>query len=108
MTSDNERLHHMLAAIREIEEVAYQGREAFLQSRILQNAALYSFIVIGEAANGISNAFRQQWPEVAWRRAVRYRNFVIHAYASVGAGQLWDTIENDIPLLKQQLTGILA
>lgn len=104
--SDAERLHDIREAIALIEEVAQQGRDAFLQSRILQTSTLYNFVVIGEAVSGLTDATKQAHPTVDWRQMSRYRNFVAHAYMHVDPNRLWITIQRSVPRWKQQIEAV--
>jgi len=90
-----------------IETVAQQGREAFMQSRIPQDAVLRNFQVIGEAVKRISSELKQAYPDVPWRRVAGLRDVLIHEYRRVDLNVVWQIMERDIPQLKQQVAAIL-
>ena len=108
MYSDQERLNDILEAAHIINEVARHGQTAFMQSQILQSAALYNFLVIGEAIVHISDDLKQGHPEVKWRDIKSFRNLLIHGYMHTNLGIVWGIIQSDLPELQDQVEAILA
>jgi uncharacterized protein with HEPN domain len=94
-------------SIKWIETVAQQGRDAFLQSRIPQDAVLRNFEIIGEAVKRISPELKQKYHVVPWRRVAGLRDVLIHDYRRIDLHVVWQIMEHDIPHLKQQVIGIL-
>jgi len=68
MHDTGDLLNDILEAIADIEEIRAQGKEAFLQSRILQAAALYRFSIIGEAVGKLPEELKARYQQVDWRR----------------------------------------
>jgi uncharacterized protein with HEPN domain len=64
--------------------------------------------IIGEAASKLSDAFRESHPEVAWGGMIGMRHVLVHGYFETNNTLVWKVIERDLPLLKEQLTKILA
>lgn len=69
----------------------------------LHDAVLFRFIVLGEAANRVSDECREEHPEIPWVLAIKMRNFLIHVYDQVKWEIVWDTLKRDIPLLEAAL-----
>lgn len=55
---------------------------------------------IGEEANKLSPNFRQSHSEIDWKAIINFRHHIVHAYIGVIPDVLWDTVQNDIPELK--------
>lgn len=105
MTTDGERIAHILGAIARIEEIAGRGREAFDESHILQAAALYNVQLIGEAASQLTQEARDRYPDAPWRNVISMRHFVMHRYFDVDLEVVWETVAVHAPLLRRQLGG---
>ena len=64
--------------------------------------------VVGEAANRVSPTTRQHHPEIAWPQIIGVRNRLVHGYDVVDLSILRDIVQNDLPLLVEQLTSIVG
>jgi uncharacterized protein with HEPN domain len=71
--------------------------EAFLTSRLHQNAVIRLIEVIGEAAGKVSKAFCDNHPEIPWRYITGMRHRLIHGYADVRYDIGWDVVRNRLP-----------
>jgi uncharacterized protein with HEPN domain len=97
--SDEPYLAHILDSIAAIETYTAGGRDAFMNDRLIQDAVIRNFEIIGEAANSLSPVIRNQ-PGIPWGKVIAFRNRLIHAYWSVDLALVWDVIENELPNLK--------
>ena len=79
----------------------------FLKNDILQNAVLMKLVVIGEAANRVSEDLRKRHPEIEWRPIIGFRNIAVHAYFSLKWEVVWETTLSDLPVLREQICKIL-
>ena len=57
-------------------------------------------IQIGELTGQLSDEIRMAHPEIPWRIIKDTRNFYVHAYGSVDIPSVWETLQSDIPQLK--------
>lgn len=76
---------------------------AFRSNRMVQDAVIRRFEILGEAANQIPMDYRQQHPEVPWGFMAGMRNRLIHGYFLVDFDILWRTAQTDIPPLETPL-----
>ncbi|MCY7376013.1 MAG: DUF86 domain-containing protein [Pyrinomonadaceae bacterium] len=79
----------------------------FLCDEILQNAVLMKLIVIGEAAARISDEIRKNYSQIEWKPIVGFRNIAVHAYFPVKWNIVWETVTNDLLILREQIAQIL-
>lgn len=107
MRDDRERLLDIQEAIERIEKYTVRGREAFEQDELIQTWVIHHLQIIGEAVRAFSPELVQQHSEIAWSKIVGMRNILIHNYFSIDAGIVWAVIENDLPVLKQQIIELL-
>ncbi len=107
MRDDRERLLDIQEAIERIEKYSVRGRVAFEQDELIQTWVLHHLQLIGEAVRALSAEFTQKHSEVAWSKIVGMRNILVHNYFSIDAGIVWAVVENDLPVLKQQIIELL-
>ena len=103
-------VEHSLVAVARIESYV-EGLDLrdFLQNILVQDAVIRNFEIIGEAANKIQTAdpaFAGRHPELRLDLAYRMRNALIHGYDAINFVTVWNTIKNDLPVLKERMTNI--
>jgi len=103
------RLEHIRDCIEKIEYLArmLHTQDNFETKWIEQDAIIRNLEIIGEAIANISDDLKQKYPDVSWKEIRGMRNFVTHQYFGVELGEIWSTIINDIPLLKNQIQEII-
>ena len=105
-------LAHILKAIGRIERYTEDMSEAmFLSSEMAQDAVLRNIEIIGEASNNIRHvdaAFTARHGDIPWQVMYRMRNRVSHGYNEVNLEIVWKTIQDDLPLLRAQITALSA
>jgi uncharacterized protein with HEPN domain len=72
-----------------------------------QDAVIRRFEIIGEAAGRVSEETKQKYSHLPWKEMKYFRNLVIHRYDSVDYSQVWGTVQNDLPVLIEELEKIL-
>lgn len=103
MINDKQRIAHIMQAIAKISEATACTREEFLASSLKMDAVSYNFLIIGEAANQISNELQMAHPEIPWKVIVGMRNVLIHDYVQTNYALVWKTAKDDLPKLLEQL-----
>jgi len=63
--------------------------------------------IIGEAAKNVSLDLQSQYPELPWKSMAGMRDKLIHHYFGVNLTVLWDTVQQDLPNLKLQISQLL-
>lgn len=106
MKSDLPYLGHIADSIAAIESYVASGRDTFMKERLIQDAVIRNFEIIGEAANRLSAPTREGSAE-AWHKVIAFRNRLIHGYWSIDLVLVWDVIKNDLPNLKQEVARLL-
>lgn len=79
----------------------------FAEDRMLQYAVERAVEIVGEAANRVSPAFHKAHPEVPWRKIVGQRNVLAHEYGDIDPSMMWDLARLHLPVLVQQLEGLI-
>jgi uncharacterized protein with HEPN domain len=81
--------------------------EEYLASEDTQLIVERRLEILGEAANRVSQAFKDAHPEIPWRRVISQRNFIIHEYDEVDSDRVWHQAKSHIPGLVRALKAIL-
>lgn len=98
----------MLIAARRIQTyIEGVDRATFEQDSMLQDAVLRRLEIMGEAARRVSQAFKDAHPDIPWRDLIGTRNILIHQYDRVNFDIIWDTVQNDLPALIDQLAPLV-
>ena len=103
------RLEHIRDSIAKIEHIAriLHTQDNFEAKWIEQDAIIRNLEIIGEAVIHVSDELKQNYPNVLWKEIRGMRNFVTHQYFGVELSEIWSTVINDIPLLKNQIQQII-
>jgi len=103
-------LKHILEAIERIEEYVADLEEiSFLHNKLVQDAVIRNFEVIGEASHNIEKRFPEfvaDHPELPLATAYQMRNAIAHGYFEVDFEILWKTIHINLPGLHSKISGI--
>lgn len=81
--------------------------EFFCTDRKTFSATIRELEIIGEAIRNISDEIKAQYPDVLWQEIRSFRNKITHEYFGVDARIIWDIVQNELGLLKDQITQIL-
>ena len=105
-------LQHILEAIGNIQEYTTgMNLAGFMADRKTCDAVIRNLEVIGEACNNIAKNhpdFAAQHAAVPWGFAYEMRNALAHGYFTVDLAIVWQTIQNDLPALQQQVSAMRA
>ncbi|MBF0563901.1 MAG: DUF86 domain-containing protein [Nitrospirae bacterium] len=109
MSKDNlVYLRHILDATVRIGEYT-EGFSAddFLKNRLVQAGVIRELEIIGEATKQISKELKDEYPATPWKKMAGIRDKLIHQYFGVDLKLIWDTVEVEIPVLKNKIEAIL-
>lgn len=97
---DTVPMRHMLDHAREvIAMVRGRTRQNLDADRMLQLALTRLIEILGEAANRVTPAGHDQYPEIPWPNIVSTRNRIIHGYDAVNYDVVWDIATLEVPAL---------
>lgn len=101
-------LRHMLDAAERI-EIYLKGADlkTFLRSDLLVAGVCRELGIIGEAANHVDRDFQKSHPEIPWSGVISLRNYLIHEYFGVNRERVWETVKQNLPMLKKLLLPLL-
>lgn len=94
----------MLGEITDIEcFVSGMSQQDFSESKIAQKAVVMSLINIGELSKALSDEYLENAKEIPWKAIRGMRNIAAHHYEAIRVPNIWLTIREDLPILKQTL-----
>ena len=70
-------------------------------------AVTHAVEILGEAAKQVPARIRSRYPEIPWKQIAGMRDKLIHAYFDVHTRRLWETVREDLPVLRSALIRIL-
>jgi uncharacterized protein with HEPN domain len=101
----NAFIKHILESISLIEIYTTQITiDDFLKSQQIQDAVIRRLEIIGEASKNIPPEFKQAHPAIPWREITGMRDILIHEYFGVDLMLTWKTIQENLPILKRELS----
>lgn len=83
------------------------GKEAFLNDELINVYIIYHLQLLGEAARHLPDELRNANPDIPWKPIISMRNVLIHEYFTLSNETIWNTVERDLPVLKQRIVAIL-
>jgi len=105
---DTVYLHHILDAIRLIEEYTKgMSENEFFTNSMAHDAVVRQLEIVGEAARNISNEFQDKHSKLPWTKMTGIRNKIVHEYFNINYAIVWDTVKDDLPLLKKSVGKLL-
>ncbi len=109
MKEDEIYLQHILQAVERIEEYTTDfTSDIFFSNHLVQDAVIRQFEIIGEATKRLSAGITENYVQIEWKDVAGIRDKLIHHYMGVDIEVLWDTIQQDIPILKEEIIKILS
>ena len=109
-SKDKANLLAILDAIHKIERYTKVIRtpEEFHQKDLVFDATLMNFVVIGEMVDRLSDEVKSRAQKVDWQKVKDFRNLVAHDYLGIDAEEVWQIIQEDLPVLKHSIQGLLS
>lgn len=106
---DKQRLQHILKAILELEAftdgVTYPE---FCINRMMQQACVSNFGIIGEATNHLSSELKSKYDTIDWSGVKSFRNVIVHEYFKIDIQVVWQVIQDNLPELKWKIQKIIT
>ncbi len=101
-------LDDILRAIEKIERyVQGLAYEEFINDDKTLQAVIQNLQIIGEAARNIPIEVRNLAKTVPWKKVISMRNRMIHEYWGVDTRVVWNTIEDWLPALKNEVKKLI-
>ena len=96
---DASRIEHMYAALCRVKELfGKTTRLDFVEGNSIAELILYHLIILGEAANNVSDEFCKLHGGVDFRDMAGLRHKLVHDYANINMDRIWQILIDDVPV----------
>jgi uncharacterized protein with HEPN domain len=104
MRDDNLFITQILDSIRKIESYTSGfNKESFLDDEKTQSAVVMQLTLIGEISKKISDNTKNN-VNLPWKDIAGFRDRAIHNYFDIDINIVWNTVKDDVPTLKKELS----
>lgn len=73
-----------------------------------QDSVIRRLELIGEATKRLDEGFREEFPDIPWRRMAGMRDVLIHDYDEIDLEQIWKVAVEDLPVLRKSIESIIS
>jgi uncharacterized protein with HEPN domain len=80
--------------------------DAFIGNRMVQDAVIRQFEIVGEATKNLSKNFTERYSRIPWKDLAGFRDKLIHQYFGVDLATVWQSVVEDVPVLLDELKKI--
>jgi len=70
-------------------------------------AVVKNIEIVGEATYMLTKEFKQTHSSIPWRVIEKMRHVLVHGYYTISPEKVWETVQEDLPVLKKQITSLL-
>lgn len=95
-----ERIREYCVKIEDARSRFFPTRERFDEEDFYRDGCAFYVQQIGELVKELPDSFTESHREIPWHQIRGFRNVIAHAYQSVDADVLWESIEEGIPQLE--------
>lgn len=83
-------------------------RQAFESDPMRVEATVFNLMQIGELAKeSLGDDVKKEISTVPWQQIYGLRNRIVHGYSGINMQIVWDTIREDLPVLREEITAYL-
>ena len=105
---DTVRLRHLLDAAKKAQAFTQgRSREDLDSDEMLALAVVRLLEIMGEAAREISDALKEEHPDIPWREMVGARNRIVHRYFDVDLDIVWKIVATDLKEVVPKVEALL-
>ena len=109
MYRDEARVEHMNRAIQKVQKhLSKVDAGNFAEGNDDVELILYHLVLLGEAANNVSDSYCAAHPEADFKDMAGLRHKLVHDYANIDLGRIWTILQTDFPVWKESVERLAA
>ncbi len=102
-----EKIYHHIASVLHYCKNC-ENLDSFQTDPMRVEACVFNLMQIGELAKvSLSSEFKEATAAIPWKQVYGMRNRIVHGYSGIDMRIIWDTIDQDLPLLKDSIENCL-
>jgi len=82
--------------------------EDFFSDKLISDAVIRNFEVMGEAAKNVPHKVQNKYPDIPWKKFQMLRNFLAHQYFGVDLNLVWRISKDHIPFHILEMDRIIS
>ena len=82
--------------------------DTFSNDEKTKRAVCMTLINIGEMVKLLSDKLKQSNRSIPWRSIAGLRDITAHSYMTLHMEDIWETVREDVPVLREQITKMLG
>lgn len=79
------------------------SKEELVNDTLHLHATVYNVQIVGEAVYKLTKEFKEFHTETPWRMIEKMRHILVHDYYQINLDILWIVINEDLPILEEQI-----
>jgi len=83
------------------------SEDEFYSNCQVQDAVVRRLEIIGEAVKNIDDEFRDEYPQIPWKKIAGMRDIIAHEYFGVKLDRVWDVVKKDLPDLRKKIGTVM-
>ena len=103
--SNDQLLKHIISYANQIDEANQMfnaDKNELENNSVYRNSIALCLLQIGELANKLTDDYKESTEDqIPWKAVRGLRNIVAHEYGHIDCQSLWETIQTDVPVLKE-------
>ena len=100
-------LNDIKECIKQLEEYMKNiSEEEFKKNKLIQDAVIRRFEIIGEASRNIPRALKEKNKQVPWFNMSQFRDLITHGYYEVSMNRVWKVFKDELPKIKIAIENI--
>lgn len=93
-------INYIESILKYTNNVDYEG---FRNNSMMVEACVFNLSQIGELVNKLDKEYISKYSEIPWFKMRGLRNRIVHDYEGVNLNLIWEIIDMDIKILREQL-----